>query len=578
MFTARELIGKNSMSVIDPQGSIRKTFFWFLDRDNKKKCAKLNKQNAYLYAKKFLPQFGFYKYRENEQEDGPFLIVQKCGRRVRIIGNEKDIQVQDRIFEWTLETIKTLSGIAGDLPKDLEERIFEFETLFSKWTTRFLPRLPEVEVTTSSGETLKVPQQPLKDTPNTAFLCFTNGVVVVNKDDDPELHPYLDLPPNAFVWDNEVKDYAVDLDHLKEGPSGKWWDFLQNLAKEDHNGKWVVNPGLLQTLTTAYGYVLHDFYPPDNRRMVILYDRTCEMKSGGNGKSIIGKSFNCVKPIHTVDMKHEKDGGNRFLFSGYTPDRRTVILSDTSRELNFERFYNLITDGFTVEDKGEKKYVLSEDHSPKMVLTTNYTISNSDRSDRRRQFFVPIGTFYGTLYDRSGFTPADIHDGYLLDKRTWSDKDWSDFYATCIHCVKEYLDQGLVPFDDTVLVDRQLLKSVAGRDDLLTDLTHFIKGVVDGPGEVSREEVIKVFGSPEYEDLNRWGDPWKVRTFKKVAMGLGYLVNPGRDRFQKVVNGVTEDWYRIVPSVQPSNPLEGFVETSGEDQGSGDLRDFFTDD
>ena len=106
-----------------------------------------------------------------------------------------------------------------------------------------------------------------------------------------------------------------------------------------------------------------------------------------------------------------------------------------------------------------------------MVLTTNYTISNSDRSDRRRQFFVPIGTFYGTLYDRSGFTPADIHDGYLLDKRTWSDKDWSDFYATCIHCVKEYLDQGLVPFDDTVLVDRQLLKSVAGRDDLLTDLT-----------------------------------------------------------------------------------------------------------
>ena len=94
MFTARELIGKNSMSVIDPQGSIRKTFFWFLDKDDKKKCSKLNKQNAYLYAKKFLPEFGFYKYRENDQEDGPFLIVQKCGRRVRIIGNEKDIQVR----------------------------------------------------------------------------------------------------------------------------------------------------------------------------------------------------------------------------------------------------------------------------------------------------------------------------------------------------------------------------------------------------------------------------------------------------------------------------------------------------
>ena len=47
--------------------------------------------------------------------------------------------------------------------------------------------------------------------------------------------------------------------------------------------------------------------------------------------------------------------------------------------------------------------------------------------------------------------------------------------------MKEYLDQGLVPFDDTVLVDRQLLKSVAGRDDLVTDLIFHIKGVVDGP-------------------------------------------------------------------------------------------------
>lgn len=576
MFTAKEVIGTNTMSVIDPQGPIRKTFFWFLDQNDKKKCLRLTKQNAHLFATQFLPAFGFYKYRENDQEEGPFLIVQKMGRRVRIIGNEKDVQVQDRIFEWTLETLNTLGGLAGDLPRDLEERIFEFENLFSKWTTRFLPRLPEVEVRGNGGETLKVAQQPLKDTQDTAYLCFTNGVVVVNKDDDPELFPYSQLPPHAFVWDKEVKDYCVDLDHLKEGPSGKWWDFLQNLAKEESNGKWVVNHGLLQTLTTLYGYVLHDFYPPDNRRMVILYDRTSEWKSGGNGKSIIGKSFNFVKPIHTVDMKHEKDGGNRFLFSGCTPDKRIVILSDTSRELNFERFYNLITDGFTVEDKGEKKYVLSEEYSPKMVLTTNYTISNSDRSDRRRQFFVPIGTFYGTLYDRAGYTPADVHDGYLLDKRTWSNQDWSDFYATCIHCVKEYLDQGLVPFDDSVLTDRQLLKSVGGKEELLTDLTLFINDVVEGPGEVSREDVLEVFQSPEYENLS-WSDIWRVKTFKKVASGLGYQGNPGRDRYQKVVNGVTEDWFRIVTPVQPENPLEGFVESPEDQERGSSLSSFFTD-
>ena len=212
-----------------------------------------------------------------------------------------------------------------------------------------------------------------------------------------------------------------------------------------------------------------------------------------------------------------------------------------------------------------------------MLLTTNFTISNSDRSDRRRQFFVPIATFCGSLYDRSGYTPADVHEGYLLDKRTWSDDDWSDFYATCIHCLHEFLTHGLVPFDEIVLADRQLLKTVGGREDLLTDLTVFINEVVQGEGEVSRDQDLDVFLTHEMENLG-WSDTWKVKTFKKVASGLGYQVNPGRDRFQKVVNGVTEDWYRIVPAVQPSNPLKGFVDTPKEEGSSGDLRDFFTDD
>ena len=150
----------------------------------------------------------------------------------------------------------------------------------------------------------------------------------------------------------------------------------------------------------------------------------------------------------------------------------------TSCARNFERFFNLITNGFAVEGKSEKKYVLSEECSPKLLLTTNLTISNSDRSGRRRQFFVPIGAFYGSLCDRSGYAPRDVHEGYLLDKRTWSDDDWSDFYATCIHCLHESLTHGLLPFDDTALAGRQLLKTVGGLEDLLTDLTMFINEVL----------------------------------------------------------------------------------------------------
>ena len=71
----------------------------------------------------------------------------------------------------------------------------------------------------------------------------------------------------------------------------------------------------------------------------------------------------------------------------------------------------------------------------------------------------------------------------------------------------------------------------------------------------SRDGVLKVFGSPEYEHFSCSGDTCKVKTLKKVATGLCYQAHPGRDQSQKVVNGVTEHCYRIVFAVQLSNTM-----------------------
>ena len=154
-----------------------------------------------------------------------------------------------------------------------------------------------------------------------------------------------------------------------------------------------------------------------------------------------------------------------------------MILSDTSQEFNFERFYNQITDGFTVEWKRGHKFVMDPAKSPKLVITTNFTINSINRSDKRRQFFVPIGTFYGTLWDSEHKTPADLHGGWLLDKHSWTDDDWGDFYATCAYCLQEYLDHGLVPFDDEVRQDQQLLKVCKGNEPLLQEIEGLIVGL-----------------------------------------------------------------------------------------------------
>ena len=175
---------------------------------------------------------------------------------------------------------------------------------------------------------------------------------------------------------------------------------------------------MLITLVRSYGYLLHNFYPPENRRAIVFYDRTTEWKAGGNGKSVLAKSVQHIKPWHFVNMKQEEKGNNRFLMSGFTPDKEIVVLSDVRKEFELESLYNHITDGFTVEDKGVAKVVIPEDKAPKLVITTNYTISATHRSDRRRLWFAPLSTFFGEQQELTGKTPADFHGGRLCDKKS----------------------------------------------------------------------------------------------------------------------------------------------------------------
>ncbi|WP_188021899.1 primase-helicase family protein [Synechococcus sp. RS9907] len=459
------------------------------------------------------------------------------------------MEVSEKIFDWTLTTLEVIGGMAGDINTEhLIERVHDRSDLFTTWTLKFLPALPLVESTDDEGKVDLVPQRPLKDMDEQAHVCFQNGVVVVTKHRPPTLIPYFSLPPEIFVWEKQIRPADFQEENLEEGPHGIWWDFMQNLAQEKQSGRWVVNHGMLKTLVTSYGYLLHNFYPPENRRAIVFYDRTTEWKAGGNGKSIIAKSFQHIKPWHFVDMKKEKTGENRFLMSGFTPDKEIVVLSDTTKDFELETLYNQITDGFTVEDKGVDKLVIDEDKAPKLVITTNYTISTTHRSDRRRIWFAPISTYYGEQEDLTGKTPADFHGGRLCDKKVWDSNEWSAFYSTCVYCLDQYLKNGLVKFEDNVMAERQLLKVCYGDQMLLDELTKFIKGVVSNGSEVSKDEVIAFYGYyPEFERFSEYSSKWKTSTFKNVCTGLGYRVNPDRPngRWLKTVNGENKDWYLL---------------------------------
>ena len=111
-----------------------------------------------------------------------------------------------------------------------------------------------------------------------------------------------------------------------------------------------------------------------------------------------------VRPYHWIDEKR-LEGEKRFIMEGYIEDRRVVVFSDILKDWKLEDYYNMISDGFTVEGKGQPAFVIPKQSAPKIAINTNYTIPAVTRSDRRRLHFVPIIQFYRVLSDSTGKTP-----------------------------------------------------------------------------------------------------------------------------------------------------------------------------
>ena len=62
------------------------------------------------------------------------------------------------------------------------------------------------------------------------------------------------------------------------------------------------------------------------------------------------------------------------MMDGYTEDKRVVLISDLRKDWELEDYYNMISDGFTVEGKGKPVFTIPKKLAPKLLLSTNYTI------------------------------------------------------------------------------------------------------------------------------------------------------------------------------------------------------------
>jgi hypothetical protein len=115
--------------------------------------------------------------------------------------------------------------------------------------------------------------------------------------------------------------------------------------------------------------------------------------NGRTGKSIFGKALSKLKKSSRIDGKNFTFT-ERFTFQQVYLDTKIIEFNDVTRKFDLERLFSVTTDDMTIENKGEKPFTLSFDDSPKLIVSTNYTIKGQGASFEDRLFEVEFSDYY----------------------------------------------------------------------------------------------------------------------------------------------------------------------------------------
>jgi hypothetical protein len=314
----------------------------------------------------------------------------------------------------------------GITPGDLKGLILKsHDQFFSNGLLEFLPR----------GE-----YNLLKDDPDAAYFPFKNGVIKVSAD-AVQLLSYADV--NKVVWRTQIIDFEIKVDADIKDKEPEYGEFINCIAGNDESR--------YNYACTLIGYLSHKYKDPAKPYCVILAEENDnETKGGGTGKGIFLTAISKLINTERVDGKNFKLDKN-FAFQRVGLDTKLIAIEDTRKNVDFEGFYSIITEGITVEKKNKDELFIPYRDSPKIVFTTNYTIINSGAHARRRQKTFEFSGFFGAEN-----TPVHHFGHNLFDD--WDITQWGLFYNFMFQCCKAYLEHGILETGSTLKVRRKHIR------------------------------------------------------------------------------------------------------------------------
>lgn len=373
--------------------------FWFYTKSGQIKIA------PFRY-KSYLNNNNIFKFFPSDHEG--FIFIKKKGNFIEEISIEKikDFVLQDLKEKMTFEAWDMMASRPFYFSKDYMSMI----------------------------ETANIDLS--RDDKVSCLIYYQNKAVKVTKGKF-QLIDYDDL--DGFVWKDQVIGRNID---LTPESNGEYKTFIWKIAGE--------NVKRYYTFKSVIGFLLHSYKNESKDRTIIFNDQMIsDVPNGGSGKGLFHKALSHIKRMSTIDGKLF-DSKSSFLFQTVSPDSQVILFDDVKKGFNFTDLFSLTTGDLKIEKKGKDPIIIPFADSPKISITTNYTIKGEGGSHKRRVFEVEMSAYFN-----ADFSPEDEFEKLLF--ADWDKKEWANFDNYMLRAVQFFLQKGLVASDTINLEERKII-------------------------------------------------------------------------------------------------------------------------
>lgn len=306
------------------------------------------------------------------------------------------------------------------------------------------------------------------------------------------------------IIERDIDDMILTFDYK----SKEFYDFITCIC---YDATATGTENKLNSLITIIGYLLHNYKNPANSKAVILMDEDHGIRAnGGTGKGILLKALGYIRNTVPEDGKLFKVKG-QFSFSRVDWGTRILGIDDVPEDFDFERVFPLITEGVIVERKYQNKFKIPFKESPKVIITTNYTVMGDGQSHDRRKIEFELSGYF-----KADHTPEDKYDHLLFFE--WNSEEWTAFYAAMMNFVKEYLEKGIIKPASLNVYFRRLRQTVG------LDFVNFLIENVDIGVKYDKKVIFDKFNS-KFPSLAIENQKSFTLYLKYYAIGFNYEIN-----------------------------------------------------